>query len=383
MKIGIFLPTIEKSFLYKDFGQIALGLKDLGHDVVLITCKNKCIDPPLSIMEVKWGELESSEFYGNANLELMIFFSWLSVKMNKMVASAKEAGIKVIVKLDSDGRIAYPVFQSQLRGCFKFPMSFKEALKYLKVFAKWFLFGTVFVNRKVDQLVRADFAVVESPDAVSNISYFLLFNGRSDLIEKIKFIPNPVDDIFLCYIGKPKGNIIIAAGRWNDRSKNKEVLLKTMLGFSRLNGGWRFVILGSGSDYFSKKIKRMPESIGNMFTVESEVSHTKMTEYLSKSKILLMPSRWESFGIVAAEAAVCGCSIVGTPLDPLRFLTGGGLYGSISSNFSYRAVLASLVVEADRWESGERKAENISSYWVSVLNRKNIALMFDELVSRF
>jgi len=103
---------------------------------------------------------------------------------------------------------------------------------------------------------------------------------------------------------------------------------------------------------------------------------------MKKSKIFFMPSRWEGFSIAASEGVCCGCTVVGSPLESLRYLTMQGFSGNVSYSLDVDAMFGALVYEANKWESNEIDYINISNYWREKLNRQSIAKQFAKIIDK-
>ena len=89
--------------------------------------------------------------------------------------------------------------------------------------------------------------------------------GRSDLIKKTHFIPNPVTPEFVeGEIGK-KENIAVSHGRWDDYTvKNTAVMVETVVEFLNQRQDYRFIIFGRGID----RVKKLLEVHLKMLRIE-------------------------------------------------------------------------------------------------------------------
>jgi glycosyltransferase involved in cell wall biosynthesis len=375
MKIGIFIEKIEKNIDYKDLGQIARGLKDLGNEVFFITTKSNFKDFIFPVIEASIENLEKEKFFKEIDCDVIIFYTWLSIRFNRLIESAKNSGKRVIIKLDSDGRFGYPILISRLRG-FTHIKNFKEFIDYFSWVFRYIAFGTFLFKKKIKQLYIADKVIIESPQALVNLFTFLFYHKKLDLsiLDKCCVIPNPVDKAFIRPPGN-KENIILCVADWENRAKNRKNLFKLIKKFLEIKKNWRFVIIGNGSNYFS--------SLSNeKVIIKDEVPHGEIIEYFSKAKIFLLPSFWEGFNISASEAVCSGCSIVGTPLECLFYLSNNGFSGTISYDFNYKSLLSALLIDVYKWENGIYNAKLISDYWQNILNREKIAKMIVDIINK-
>ena len=140
--------------------------------------------------------------------------------------------------------------------------------------------------------------------------------------EKIHCVPHPIQtDIFKFDPAVPKKNQIISVGRWESYQKNLPLLLKTLCSFLNKNSSWTALVIGSGLP---------PKSPHPRITFLPPNEPTQLARHMQESKIFFFSSRYESFGLAAAEASACGCNVVG----PSNILT--------RSNTSYPNLLTSF-----------------------------------------
>ena len=139
--------------------------------------------------------------------------------------------------------------------------------------------------------------------------------------EKIHCIPHPIQtDIFKCDPAIPKKNQIISVGRWESYQKNLPLLLKTLHTFLDKNATWTSLVIGSGLPAKSPHPR---------ITFLSSTAPNQLARLMQESMIFLSTSRYESFGLAAAEASACGCTVVG----PSKILTPGNTYPTPLTSF--------------------------------------------------
>jgi glycosyltransferase involved in cell wall biosynthesis len=120
---------------------------------------------------------------------------------------------------------------------------------------------------------------------------------------KIQCVPHPIQtDIFKFDPAIPKKNQIISVGRWESYQKNLPLLLKTLRTFLDKNPTWTSLVIGSGLPTRSPhpRVAFLPP-----------LPPPDLARHMQESKIFFLSSRYESFGLAAAEAAACGCTVVG------------------------------------------------------------------------
>ena len=85
------------------------------------------------------------------------------------------------------------------------------------------------------------------------------------------------------------------------------------------------------------------------------------TEY-RKAKVFVLPSRWESFGLVLTEAMANGCRLLTTDVvPPIMELTNNGQFGMVVPPDNIQA-LADAMVESTKADYSENEVQKIREY---------------------
>jgi D-inositol-3-phosphate glycosyltransferase len=96
------------------------------------------------------------------------------------------------------------------------------------------------------------------------------------------------------------------------------------------------------------------------------VPHTQLARYYRAVDACIVPSRSESFGLVALEAAACGTPVVAAAVDGLRSLVDDGHTGYLVEGrdpTAFAAPLATLLADRDlAWEMGTSAAARAGRY---------------------
>jgi glycosyltransferase involved in cell wall biosynthesis len=390
MKISVFFDKYCPYHQTKDPGQIPIGLCEIGQEAGLITLsKIELADykPPFSFTAVQLDELHSDQFWKKNDSEVIIGYPLYGENYSPLIEKMKRSGKKVILKLDSDGNIAYPL----QRDYFRVPL--KERLNLHNILGDlWWRLALESMKRKrhagvASELIKrfelCDSVIIESPGALENLRFFLSSWGRSDLNIKTTFVPNPIRPEFIESKILTKQKLVVSVGRWDDyQQKNTRLMVKTALDFLKKRPDYSFKIFGKGTELVKHYLASASIEVKERIEVLGFVEDSKILEYLSEAQILFVPSRWESFSIASAEALCMGCSVVGTPLESLRYFSMQGFSGTLASSFDEAAILASLLQDADKWNDGSYNAKRIAEYWRPMLDRKTVAHTIENLVNR-
>ena len=390
MKISVFFDIYCPFHENKDPGQIPLGLMETEINAGVITVTKKDLanySPKFLLTQSALKEFYNEEFWLKNDSDVIIAYPLQGVFYSPLIEKMKLGGKKVLLKFDSDGRIAYPLQRHSRR----IPLHERLTARNLVSDIWWHLpfkslkrkRHTKVAAETIRQLELSDWGIIESPDALSNLNFFLAAWGRRDLIKKTYFIPNPVTPEFVeGEIGK-KENIAISYGRWDDfRQKNTWVMVETVMEFLKERRDYRFIIFGAGTEKVKNLIEHIPKNVRERIIILGFVEREKIKALLTNAKIFFVPSRWESFSIASGEALCMGCSVVGTPLESLRYLSMQGFSGTTGSTFDRESILAALLQDAIKWENGDYDPDKIALYWRAKLDRKIIAKNIETLASK-
>ena len=132
----------------------------------------------------------------------------------------------------------------------------------------------------------------------------------------IKVIPNIVDES-LASLETLENNYILFLGRIDIYQKGLDTLLEA---FQRVTGHKQveLVIGGGGKDIERLRGMLSRLDLQRQVRLEGMVYGQRKEELLSSCLFVCMPSRFESFGNVAIEAAACAKPIIGTRIPGLR-----------------------------------------------------------------
>ena len=388
MKISVFFDLYQPFHETKDPGQIPLGLMDNRVNADVITVTKKALqgyNPKFHVTQRALNEFYNPEFWSKNDSDTIIAYPLQGTLYSPLIEKMKTDGKRVLIKFDSDGKIAYPLQRHTHRiplrerltarnfvsdVWWRLPFKSLKYKKHAKVAAE-----------TIKQIELCDAAIIESPEALSNLNFFLAAWGRSELIKKTNFVPNPVTPEFVeGNVAVSKEKIAVTHGRWDDyKVKNTAVMKETVVEFLKNRKDYKFIIFGSGIETVKNLIKDTPEEVKKRIEVLGYLEHKQVKETLRSAKILFVPSRWESFSIASAEALCTGCSIVGTPIESLRYMSMQGFSGSIAATFDREAILAALLQDSIKWDNDKYNPEKIAGFWRPILDRKVVAKSFENL----
>jgi D-inositol-3-phosphate glycosyltransferase len=133
-------------------------------------------------------------------------------------------------------------------------------------------------------------------------------------------------------LGLPEaGRVLLFVGRIQ-RLKGLEVLFRA---FGLLGGlDARLLVVGGlpSSSLEAREISRLEQlaarlGISERVSFAGAVSHERLPEYYAAADVTVMPSSYESFGLVAVESLACGRPVVATRIGGLRTIVRDGETG--------------------------------------------------------
>jgi glycosyltransferase involved in cell wall biosynthesis len=119
---------------------------------------------------------------------------------------------------------------------------------------------------------------------------------------KILYVPHPVQtSIFRNFPAGRKTNRIVSVDRWESYQKNLPLLCRTLVSFLKTHRRWSAELVGTGLPAKSPhpRLRFFPP-----------MTSRKLRRRYQQAKVFLSGSRYESFGLAAAEASLCGCEVI-------------------------------------------------------------------------
>lgn len=180
---------------------------------------------------------------------------------------------------------------------------------------------------------------------------------------RIRVIGNGVDPAAFD-VCESRGNDVVFVGRLEIQQKGVDLLLQAWAGAaSRIPGD--LVIAGAGPD--EQRLRRMADQLGVADRVRfvGWIAGADKLALLARARVVAVPSRFETFGIVAAEAQATGAPVLAFDIDCLREVIGpeGGCVVKAFDTKEYGNALVRL------WHRPESDADTLS--------RRRFARRFD------
>ncbi|HEX75195.1 MAG TPA: glycosyltransferase family 1 protein [Dehalococcoidia bacterium] len=133
------------------------------------------------------------------------------------------------------------------------------------------------------------------------------------------------------YLGFGNDKIILFVGRI-DPLKGIDKLIKAIPYLQNIQG-LRLVVIGGG-EHSQREIEKLQELAGNLNIQDSVafpgvVKHDQLPYFYSAADACVVPSYYESFGLVALESLACGTPVVATDVGNLKSVIRQGETGYV------------------------------------------------------
>jgi D-inositol-3-phosphate glycosyltransferase len=191
-------------------------------------------------------------------------------------------------------------------------------------------------------LARADRIIVATMAEHSQLR-FLYKAGNDNLavippgVDTCHFYPIPPDEAKQ-YIGlKPENRMVLFVGRI-EPLKGVDTLLQAMACLQLDEAMWPVHLAIIGGDPSAKpedmtvemiRLQKMCDDLamGQMVIFLGKRGQDTLPYYYSAAEVLVMPSHYESFGMVALEAMACGTPVIASEVGGLAYLVRDGKTG--------------------------------------------------------
>lgn len=129
--------------------------------------------------------------------------------------------------------------------------------------------------------------------------------------ERILAIENPLHDAWLdAPVADEKPPLLGYFGSWLPR-KGNDIIAEILPAVLRAHPAWRVRLVGVG---MLDRDRTFPADVAGRIEIVPSVSdRDRLRAMYDETAVVMMPSRYESFGMVAAEAMARGCALIAAP----------------------------------------------------------------------
>jgi glycosyltransferase involved in cell wall biosynthesis len=184
------------------------------------------------------------------------------------------------------------------------------------------------------------------------------------------------EELLGCDSSDSDSDYVAYLGRIDIHHKGLDILLDAFRDFNRTFPRIRLILGGDGRDRgrLIALIQKMPGSIRKNIEMKGWVDGEEKGELLRNACMVLMPSRYETQGIVVLEAMAYGKAVLVSDIPELRYVT----QNKAGASFRTGDALSMAQSMKDLMASGERKQMGQSGRdWVKDYTWEKIALQYE------
>lgn len=367
-------------FFARDSGLMSCGLNELGIDSRSVMPGPAMADDDPRLIRTDYTNLVDPSWWASHHLDGVVLYSWADPKFTKVAHAIKEAGILLVINMDSSGvlsiwtdgflyitfRLRYAMFlRGRVKGFLYFCVGLLRSLLFLPVDLP-----------RLRHMQAADLIGAVTPLALTRIQRYAMWFGYRDVASKVRLLHHPVSS-YTAYHGDNKGKVIVALGRWtqNDLVKRPRLLLAIIARLLSENAEYHFEIVGRYDYILTDGIAALPIGHQRRVKLYGLLPNHEVAKVLSGARISLCTSSNESFHIASAEALCAGCSVVGLRSPVIAFLkyVEDLNYASLADRDHPEAYVNALQHEISLWKTGSRDPVEISSTWSAKLHAPAVA----------
>jgi hypothetical protein len=359
----------DGSVFRRDAGLLCIGLQQIGVESRFVTLAGRTPAPDdARIIVATREEMRDARWWKQWNAEGVILFTWADPQYEPEAAAVKQAGCRLVVRVDSDGILSprvgfwsslarsYAVFREQQ------PPVISAILAAAKT-AAYGAFAALYDRPLLRLLSHADVIGIESPLARVRLERWARSLGTDPLAGRVKVIPSSVPDDMDYSPGTKRERAVVAVGRWEAYQKDAPRLVRVLGGALARRPEYAARIAGSGGDILERALRRLPLPVRNRVEVVGAVPNESIAALYQKSRILFLSSRYESFHRASGEALCCGCSVVGPSAIATVPYFCSCASGTAAASRRAADLEDALCMEMDVWDDGRRDPAQISAHW--------------------
>jgi len=368
-------------FFTRESGLFSCGLKNLGLESLSVMPGPAQEDDEAALLRVSYQQLESEGFGRSLSIDGLVLYSWALPRYLSIACAVRRADIPLLINVDSCGLVSRPA-NPRLWWRDLLPYLFRKATSPTEAAS---LVSQIIDNLGIYRVARGRLKTYEAATAACGVSPMAThwlrnearYFGKTDLVDKIRYLPHPQMRIF-SYGGEPKENLVLSVARWEKDDwvqKNPAVLLDALDKFLGSSPGWRACVIGSGATRLLNRLRR--NHLANLHRCEfiDFLYPEQLVPFYRKAKIGVWSSRSEGQIGAGAQALCCGCSVVAGDSGTLscfhHYVSRES--GRLALGMGANALAEALELEAQAWTRGERDPARISRVWAQEFHDVNVA----------
>ncbi len=367
-------------FFARDSGLLCRGLQMIGVESRAVMPGERQAQDDGDLIRTEYKNLESAAWWRSHKLDGVVLYAWGSPKFRKVAAAIQQAGIFLVLNQDNGGLISplagladwlreQWILTGQGRG-------WRTHLHFCSRVLRGASAGLFLTDpRRAAHLRHGNVIACVSPKAAGYYRKLCRSYGGAELAGRVVVVPHAVEPRF-CFAGDVKRRQVACVGRWADVVQKRPWLLMDTLGrLVAADARVELVIAGQVTSGLEGWHRSLTDEQGGRVHLRGMVARDELVEILRSSRVFYSPSAFESFGIAAAEALCCGCSVVaGRSVSMTSFeWFVADASGTLADEDDAQGHFVALQRELSCWAQGARSAQQIAGVWGARLHADRVA----------
>jgi glycosyltransferase involved in cell wall biosynthesis len=372
-------------FFTRDSGLLCRGFQALGMESRAVMPGARKAEDEAELIRTEYANLESSEWWRSLKLDGVVLYAWGRPRFRKVAAAIRDAGVFLVLNQDNGGLVS-PLagFRDWLKEQWTLSGQGRGGqawLRFCKLTVRGLTVGLAFTDPlRAVHLKRGDVIACVSPKAADCYRRLCRIYGGPELAKRVAVVPHAVEPRFR-YGGEPKLRQVACVGRWHDGIQKRPWLLVQVLEALLATDREVAVVIGgrptAGMERWHQALAADQRA---RVRLAGQVARDELRASLGTSQVFYSPSAFESFGIAAAEALCCGCSVVaGRSVSMASFEWFVGEYSGRLAEDTVAGHVAALRDELACWAAGQREPKGISAVWGERLHADRVAARVVEM----
>lgn len=366
-------------FFARDSGLLCRGLQRIGIESRAVMPLPGMAEDQPDLIRIPMARLEDPGWWRAQQADGVVLYAWGRPKFREVASAIRRAGCFLILNQDNGGLVS-PLagFGDWLReqwilggggrgaaGCLR---SARLTLRGLSV-------GLALTDPlRADHLSHGHVIACVSPKAAEHYRKLCRMYGRG-LEQRVEVIPHAVESMF--HAGESlKERRIVCVGRWSDELQKRTGRMTGVLeSVLAEDPAVEVVIIGQPTDKLSEWHASLDKAVAGRIRLTGALDRESLADWMARSMVFYSPSAFESFGIAAAEALCCGCSVVAGESVSMAsfawFVSENS--GRLSATDDVQGHARALRDELHEWDRGGRDPAAISAIWAQRLHAEKVA----------
>lgn len=373
-------------FFARDSGLLCRGFQRIGIESRVVMPGQARDEDELDVIRTDYANLESADWWRGLELDGMVLYAWGRPRFRRVARALRDAGVFLVLNQDNGGLVSPRAgFGDWLREQWILGgrgMDVVALAKTAGLIASGLSKGLVLTDPlRAEHLSYGNVVSCVSPRAAMHYRRLCQTYGDG-LADRIKVIPHPVECEFR-WNGEEKRKQIVCVGRWSDeRQKRARMMALVLSQVLAIREDLSVVIAGTETEFLNVWHSSLPPAAKSRVELAGKLDRGGLRALFVRSMVFYSPSAFESFGIAAAEALCCGCSVVAAESVSMAsfewFVTDDS--GKLATKDCPEGHVDALQAELSEWERGSRDPRRISAIWGSRLHADQVAHMVKLLV---